>query len=41
MGYLTFYIGIKCKLPQVYHHNYFLGNNYQEYADNILQNPDT
>jgi len=41
MGYLTFYVGVKCKLPQVHHHNYFLGNNYQEYADNILQNPDT
>jgi len=41
MGYLTFYIGLKCKLPQVHHHNYFLGSNYQEYADNILKNPDT
>jgi len=41
MGYLTFYIGVKCKLPQVHHHNYFLGSNYQEYADNILKNPDT
>jgi len=41
MGYLTFYIGVKCKLPQVHHHNYYLGNNYQEYADNILKNPDT
>jgi len=41
MGYLTFYVGIKCKLPQVHHHNYFLGNNYEEYADTILKNPDT
>ena len=41
MGYLTFYIGIKCKLPQVDHHNYYLGSNYELYANNILQNPDT
>ncbi len=41
MGYLTFYIGLKCKLPQVNHHNYFLGSNFEEYANNILQNPDT
>ena len=41
MGYLTFYIGVKCKLPQVHHHNYFLGSNYKEYADNILKSPDT
>ena len=24
MGHLTFYIGLKCKLPQVNHHNYYL-----------------
>jgi phytoene desaturase len=41
MGYLTFYIGIKCKLPHVNHHNYYLGNNYQEYADQVMKNPDT
>jgi phytoene desaturase len=41
MGYLTFYIGVKCKLPQVNHHNYYLGSNYEEYSNNILQNPDT
>lgn len=41
MGYLTFYIGVKCKLPQVNHHNYYLGTNYAEYANNILENPDT
>lgn len=41
MGYLTFYVGVKCKLPQVNHHNYYLGSNYEEYADNILRNPDT
>ena len=41
MGYLTFYIGIKCKLPQIKHHNYYLGSNYEEYSNNILQNPNT
>ncbi|MDS1031077.1 phytoene desaturase family protein [Porphyromonadaceae sp. NP-X] len=41
MGYLTFYLGLKCKLPQVNHHNYFLGSNYEQYASNILQNPNT
>lgn len=39
MGYLTFYIGVKCKLPQINHHNYYLGNNYEAYANNVLQNP--
>lgn len=41
MGYLTFYLGIKCKLPKVNHHNYFLGSNYEEYATNVLQNPNS
>ena len=41
MGYLTFYVGIKRKLPQVNHHNYYLGGNYEEYANNVLKNPDT
>jgi phytoene desaturase len=41
MGYLTFYLGINQKLPQVNHHNYYLGTNYQEYANNVLQNPDS
>ena len=40
MGYLTFYIGLKCKLPQVNHHNYYLGSNFEQYANNVLQNPD-
>ena len=39
MGYLTFYIGLKTKLPQVEHHNYFLGNNYEEYSKNVMKNP--
>ncbi len=41
MGYLTFYVGIKRKLPQVNHHNYYLGSNFEEYAGNVLKNPDT
>ena len=41
MGYLTFYIGIKNKLPQVNHHNYYLGNNFEEYAHKLEQQPDT
>lgn len=41
MGYLTFYIGLKCKLPQTDHHNYYLGTNYEEYSTNLLRNPGT
>ncbi|PID91440.1 MAG: phytoene desaturase [Bacteroidetes bacterium] len=41
MGYLTFYIGVKTRLPQVEHHNYFLGNNYEEYAKDVTKNPGT
>lgn len=41
MGYLTFYVGVKTKLPQVNHHNYYLGNNYEEYAHKVMQQPDT
>ncbi len=41
MGYLTFYLGIKCKLPQVSHHNYYLGTNYEEYSSSIPRNPDS
>lgn len=41
MGYLTFYVGVNKKLPQVAHHNYFLGNNYEEYAKNVMKNPGT
>lgn len=41
MGYLTFYIGVNKKLPQVNHHNYFLGNNCDEYSNKLEQEPDT
>lgn len=39
MGFLTFYLGIKGKLDHVDHHNYFLGNNYEDYAHSVLQDP--
>ena len=35
MGSLTMYLGIDCKLPEVHHHNYYLGNNYREYAGKV------
>ena len=41
MGYLTFYIGINKKLNEVEHHNYFLGNNFEEYSKEVLKNPNT
>ncbi len=41
MGYLSFYVGIKTKLHQVEHHNYFLGNNYEEYAKDVMKTPGT
>jgi phytoene desaturase len=40
MGPLTMYLGIKCKLPGVHHHNYYLGSNFREYADKIFRNPE-
>lgn len=33
----TMYVGVKGKLPNVGHHNYFLGNNFREYADAIFR----
>jgi phytoene desaturase len=41
MGPLTIYLGLKCKLPHVHHHNYFLGNNFKEYADKVFRSPST
>jgi phytoene desaturase len=37
MGYLTFYLGIKTKLDNVNHHNYFLGDNYKDYSSKLLR----
>jgi phytoene desaturase len=41
MGPLTVYLGLKCKLPEVHHHNYYLGDNFREYADKVFKNPDS
>jgi len=40
MGPLTIYLGLKCKLPGIHHHNYYLGNNFKEYADKIFKHPE-
>jgi phytoene desaturase len=41
MGPLTIYLGLNCKLPEVHHHNYYLGDNFREYADKVFKNPDS
>ena len=41
MGYLTFYIGLKTKLPHIEHHNYFLGDDFELYAKDVMENPGT
>ncbi|MBP7167440.1 MAG: phytoene desaturase [Bacteroidia bacterium] len=33
----TIYLGVNKKLDKLYHHNYFLGSNFKEYADNIFK----
>ena len=33
----TIYLGVKGKINQLHHHNYFLGNNFKSYADNIFK----
>lgn len=35
MGSLTIYLGIDCKLPEIQHHNYYLGTDYREYAGKV------
>jgi len=39
MGTLTFYLGITEKIPDIRHHNYYLGSNFREYANKIFTNP--
>jgi phytoene desaturase len=34
----TMYIGVKGKIDKLHHHNYFLGNNFKEYAGKIFKN---
>jgi phytoene desaturase len=40
MGSLTMYLGIDCKLPEIQHHNYYLGANYREYAGKVYTRPE-
>jgi phytoene desaturase len=35
---LTIYLGIDTKVPDMYHHNYFLRRNFREYAGKIFKN---
>lgn len=32
----TIYLGVKNKIPSLYHHNYFLGNDFIKYAEKIF-----
>jgi phytoene desaturase len=32
------YLGIDKKLPELEHHSYFLGDNFEEYANKIFKN---
>ncbi len=32
----TIYLGVKGKMDNLHHHNYFLGNNFKDYADKIF-----
>ncbi|MFZ5941434.1 MAG: phytoene desaturase family protein [Bacteroidota bacterium] len=34
----TMYLGVKGKIESLDHHNYFLGNNFEEYASKIFKN---
>jgi phytoene desaturase len=33
----TIYLGVKGKIDQLHHHNYFLGSNFKSYADSIFK----
>jgi phytoene desaturase len=35
---LTIYLGVNHKIENLNHHNYFLGNNYHDYANKIFKN---
>ncbi|MBW6501649.1 MAG: phytoene desaturase [Bacteroidales bacterium] len=41
MGPLTIYLGVDSKLSEVNHHNYYLGDNFKDYADKVFKNPDS
>jgi len=34
----TMYLGVKGKMENIHHHNYFLGNNFKEYAGKLFKN---
>ena len=34
----TMYLGVKGKIDKIHHHNYFLGNNFKEYAGKLFKN---
>ncbi|MFW6095970.1 MAG: phytoene desaturase family protein [Bacteroidota bacterium] len=34
----TIYLGVKGKIENIHHHNYFLGNNFKEYAGKLFKN---
>jgi len=38
MAPLTIYLGVKGKIPQIHHHNYFLGPDFRNYANNLFKN---
>jgi phytoene desaturase len=38
MAPLTIYLGVKGNLDKLGHHNYFLGNNFDEYAKGVFKN---
>ncbi|MFO7867770.1 MAG: phytoene desaturase family protein [Bacteroidales bacterium] len=40
LGYVTMYVGISTKLPDVNHHNYFIGTNFKDYAKQLTIQPD-
>ncbi len=33
----TIYLGVNGKIPGIHHHNYFLGDNFRDYADTIFR----
>lgn len=34
----TMYLGVDAKIPEIHHHNYFLGKNFKEYSGKIFKN---
>ncbi len=38
MAPFTIYLGVKGKIPNLEHHNYFLGKNFEQYTRNIFKN---